>query len=81
MNEATFKQLKAQLEADFEVLRKRLGNVEDRAVKTAKDMKYARERQQHFGGDLEHFDFLFLQPKHLNNTLPKHNVRRTAFGG
>ncbi|CAL1141851.1 unnamed protein product [Cladocopium goreaui] len=44
--EATFKQLEAQIESDWAVLRAQMGSCEDQAVQTAKDLKYVRDRQQ-----------------------------------
>lgn len=45
VQEATFRQIKAQVLADIEVLRQKLGSQTDQAVETATDLKYVRERQ------------------------------------
>lgn len=45
VEEATFKQIKAQILADTAILREKLGSQTDQAVETAKDLKYVRDRQ------------------------------------
>ena len=47
VQEATMKQLRAQIEADIQLLREKLENTTDQAAETAKDLKYVRERQMH----------------------------------
>lgn len=48
IREADLKQIMAKLEGDLVLLKDRIPSEAKQALETAKDMKYLRDRQQHF---------------------------------
>ena len=70
IREADLKQIMAKLEGDLVLLKDRIPSEAKQALETAKDMKYLRDRQQHFAISLVRFRLLVGQGSfHVVNVL------------